>query len=204
MESALTVIEEHRARHALPLVKVNNGLRRFCRSLEIDGEVTQRLKKVPTITDKLIRESGLDLSRMQDIGGCRVVVSDVQQLRLLEARIRKTWRDRIKRSSDYVSEPRESGYRAVHVVVEWDSCLVEIQLRTPPMHAWAQLVERLSGMTRTNHKQDGTSILQRYLAVVSRIDAFAEGLAPEPSQEDLDSLVYLGEEAMRVLRKAGL
>lgn len=59
-------------------------------------------------------------------------------------------------------------------------------------------------MTRTNHKQDGTSILQRYLAVVSRIDAFAEGLAPEPSQEDLDSLVYLGEEAMRVLRKAGL
>lgn len=70
MDSALTVIEEHRARHALPLVKVNTGLRRFCRSLENDGEVTQRLKKIPTITDKLIRESGLDLSRMQDIGGC--------------------------------------------------------------------------------------------------------------------------------------
>ena len=204
MDAALTIIEGHRARHALPLVKVNNGVRRFCRSLGIDGEVTQRLKKVPTITDKLIRESGLDLSRMQDIGGCRVVVGDVQQLRLLEARIRKTWGERIKRSSDYVAQPRESGYRAVHVIVEWDRCLIEIQLRTPPMHAWAQLVERLSGLTGTNHKQDGKSVLQRYLAVVSRVDAYAEGLAPEPSSEDLDSLVYLGEEAMRVLRKAGL
>lgn len=118
MFEALTTLEQHRARHGVPLVKVNNGLRRFCRSLDIEGEVTQRLKKVPTIFSKLTREPGLDLSRMQDIGGCRVVVQDVQELRRLEARIRDIWSHRVKRTSDYVAHPRTSGYRALHVVVD--------------------------------------------------------------------------------------
>lgn len=204
MFEALTTLEQHRARHGVPLVKVNNGLRRFCRSLDIEGEVTQRLKKVPTIFSQLTREPGLDLSRMQDIGGCRVVVQDVQELRRLEARIRDTWSHRVKRTSDYVAHPRTSGYRALHVVVEWDGCLVEIQLRTTTMHAWAQLVEQLSGMTQTNHKQDGSTVLQQYLALVSRVDAHREGLGPAPTDEDLDRLATLGTEAVRILRAAGL
>lgn len=204
MFAALDTLEQHRARHGAPLVKVNNGLRRFCRSLGIEGEVTQRLKKVPTIFSKLTRESGLDLSRMQDIGGCRVVVQDVQELRCLEARIRDTWGHRLKRTSDYVAHPRASGYRALHIVVEWDGCLIEIQLRTRTMHAWAQLVEQLSGMTQTNHKQDGSSVLQQYLALVSQVDAHREGLGPAPTDEDLDMLVSLGDEALRQLRAIGL
>ena len=204
MFDALSVLEAHRARHGTPLVKVNNGLRRFCRSLGVQGEVTQRLKKVPTIFGKLTREPGLDLSRMQDIGGCRVVVSNVDDLRRLERRICGSWAGRLRRTSDYVTTPRESGYRAVHLVVEWDGCLIEIQLRTPAMHAWAQLVERISGLTNVNHKQDGTHPVQRYLALLSKVDAFREGLGEPPTQDDLDSLISLGEEAMQSLRAAGL
>lgn len=204
MFEALTTLEEHRARHAVPLVKANNGLRKFCRSLELDGEVTQRLKKVPTIFGKLTREAGLDLSRMQDIGGCRVVLPDVTELRRLEARISQSWSHRVTRTSDYVTAPRSSGYRAVHIVVEWDGCLIEVQLRSQVMHAWAQLVERLSGMVGTNYKQDGSEAVQRYMALMSRLDAFHEGLGPPPTEEELDRLVNLGDEAMRALRAAGL
>lgn len=65
----------------------NNGLRHRARSLGIDAEVTQRLKRSQTILDKLRREPTLDLSRMQDVGGCRAVVETKDDLRRLEARI---------------------------------------------------------------------------------------------------------------------
>lgn len=43
-DEALGVLEAHRSRHALPLAKVNSGLRRFCHSIGVEGEVSQRLK----------------------------------------------------------------------------------------------------------------------------------------------------------------
>ena len=109
-----------------------------------------------------------------------------------------------KSPSDYVSRPRTSGCRALHIVVAGDGCLIEIQPRTKTMHAWAQLVEQLSGMTQTNHKQDGSSVLQQYLALVSQVDAHREGLGPAPTDEDLDMLGSLGDEALRQLRAIGL
>lgn len=41
-----------------------------------EGEpiVAQRLKRVPTIAGKLLREPGMKLSRMEDVGGVRAVL----------------------------------------------------------------------------------------------------------------------------------
>jgi len=45
---------------------------------------------------------------------------------------------------DYISDPRRSGYRGVHVIVGYDGRQIEVQLRTRVMHDWAIAVERLS------------------------------------------------------------
>ena len=79
---------------------------------------------------------------MQDIGGCRAVVDSMEQLRALENRLKK-FRTPIS-YADYTEHPRQSGYRAVHVVVEYQERAIEVQLRTHPMHAWALAAEAYS------------------------------------------------------------
>ena len=36
------------------------------------------------------------------------------------------------------------GYRAVHVIVGYQRCTVEIQIRTPYQHRWAESFEKLA------------------------------------------------------------
>ena len=109
---ALDTMESWRRAHYKPLVSANNGLRARARALGIDAEVTQRLKRSQTILDKLKREPTLDLSRMQDIGGCRAVggpnpqaagAGDAHGLHQASSRVglpRRAHRGGLPRSSD--------------------------------------------------------------------------------------------------------
>jgi len=115
VDAALDVVWRFRAAHAYPLTKATMGLRSVVRTERCQLEVSQRLKRMTTILDKLGREPTMQLSKMQDIGGCRAVLSTIDELRRVEHRLRKN-RPPL-RYSDYISSPRSSGYRAVHVIV---------------------------------------------------------------------------------------
>ena len=172
VERALAIVSAFRASFAGPLEAVSGELATLLEVHQVQGEVSQRLKRMPTILEKITsRESKLDLSRMQDIGGCRVVLSSnkISELRRLEACVRERWAEAVRRTSDYVGRPRASGYRAVHVVVEQDQRLIEIQLRTQRMHQWAQRVEGLSAAFGTNYKQDGESLVQEYARLTAKM-----------------------------------
>ena len=114
----LRIIEQYRAQFQTPLNSMNSSLRSYLSSLGLPGEVTQRLKRMPTIIDKIVRrENRLDLSRMRDIGGCRVVTvgTSIADLYTIADRVEKKNVD-CKRI-DYVAEPRVTGYRALHLEV---------------------------------------------------------------------------------------
>lgn len=171
--AALQHVEAWRAAHYVPLVSANNGLRSRARTAGVEAEVTQRLKRRQTILDKLRREPTLDLSRMQDIGGCRAVVSTIDDLRRLEERVRNG-RIPVVGGADYIVTPRKSGYRGVHIVVEYQDRQIEIQLRTEVMHAWALAAEGYSGRVGENLKQDGSHPIQLFLATASEMMALSE------------------------------
>jgi len=76
-------------------------------------EVSQRLKRVPTILDKLRREPGMALSWMQDIGGCRAVLDSIEEIRRVERRYTRTGARRVVRIADYVTKPKATGYRGL-------------------------------------------------------------------------------------------
>lgn len=179
VDLARETIEAWRRTHYTPLVSANNGLRSMARTARVDAEVTQRLKRRQTILDKLRREPTLDLSRMQDIGGCRAVVDTIDELRRLEGRIRQIRRP--VNDYDYIASPRASGYRAVHLVVTYQGRPVEIQLRTRVMHTWALAVEAYSETIASNLKQDGTHPVQQFLESASRIMALQEQGEPVPN-----------------------
>lgn len=126
--AALEVLLDYRAAHQYPLQKATMGLRSMVATEGCKVEVSQRLKRVPTILDKLRREPTMQLANMQDIAGCRAVLGSIDEVRRVQRRLAKARPPR--RISDYIAEPRASGYRAVHVVVAYDDRCVEVQLRT--------------------------------------------------------------------------
>lgn len=170
---AVSIIEAWRAAHYIPLVSANNGLRSRAKTAHVEAEVTQRLKRRHTILDKVHREPTLDLSRMQDIGGCRAVVDTIDDLRRLESRVR-SGRIPVVGDADYIAKPRRSGYRGVHVIVEYQDRQIEIQLRTRVMHAWALAAENYSQLLDLNLKRDGDHPVQKFLQTASQMMALTE------------------------------
>jgi putative GTP pyrophosphokinase len=169
---AIEVIRAFRALHQKPLVTANNGLRSMVRTCGYEVKVTQRLKRMLTILDKLIREPTLPLHRMQDIGGVRAVLASIEEVRRVEARIKRN--RELVGYYDYVKEPRSSGYRGVHLIVEYGGRQIEIQLRTHIMHEWAITVERLSSRLGTNLKGDGEHAVQALMSAISMAMALEE------------------------------
>jgi putative GTP pyrophosphokinase len=178
VDAALEVVWRYRAAHAYALTKATMGLRSVVRTEGCQLEVSQRLKRMTAVLDKLRREPTMRLASMQDIGGCRAVLSTIREVRRVEQRLKKN-RPPI-RYSDYITTPRDSGYRAVHVVVGYDDQhrtrrAIEVQLRTRVMHDWAVTVERLSGRLRDDLKSgQGPQELLALMAAVSEAMAIEE------------------------------
>lgn len=196
-QSALAVLLDHRAAHRLPLTKATMGLRSVVKTEQCEVEVSQRLKRVPTIIDKLVREPTMQLANMQDIGGCRAVLNSFDEVRRVQRRLSKN-RPPL-RVSDYIAEPRASGYRGVHVVVQYDGRPVEVQLRTQAMHEWAITVERLGGRLGEDLKSGyGPPQVLELLQGISEVMALEEegGVI---SQEALDRLGALRQAALPFL-----
>lgn len=172
-QAALGVLLEYRAVHRLPLTSATMGLRSVVRTENCPIEVSQRLKRVPTIVDKLDREPTMQLANMQDIGGCRAVLNTIDQVRRVQKRLAKN-RPPV-RLNDYIAEPRASGYRGVHVIVDYRGRQIEVQLRTQVMHEWAFTVERLSGRMNADLKSSsGPDPVLRFLEAVSEAMALEE------------------------------
>lgn len=180
LDDAIRDIESYRAQFAKPLRAMNMALRRYVRQAEVSAQVTQRLKKVPTIIDKIsARETALNLTTMHDIGGCRAVVEDLEALNQLLRVILERNPHRIIKHRDYVTDPRASGYRAHHLIFETSNTLpVEVQLRTRSMHIWAETVEGFSHDLHMNLKQDGEGVMFEFLKVVAEIYWCRESGAP--------------------------
>jgi hypothetical protein len=148
--NALAIVNNWRSSHSFPLNTMQVGLRAKARQVDSDAVVAQRIKRLSSIEAKLRRFDRMNLARMQDLGGCRAVVSNVSKVGELvglyeESRIKH----KLVRKDDYIANPQASGYRGVHLVYKYFSdrsatyngLQIELQLRSPLQHAWATAVE---------------------------------------------------------------
>src|SRR5687767_3805814 len=74
----LNVIEEWRAAHRGVLNTFQAILRNRTRGSDVI--VAQRHKRKRTIFDKLARLPGMQLARMDDVAGCRLIFADIKTL----------------------------------------------------------------------------------------------------------------------------
>jgi len=128
-QEASSVLSAYRAQFKDPLRKVVMGLRSAVSTEGAQVVVSERLKRQPRIVGKLARFPHMELTRMQDIGGCRAILDDVATVDAVRRRIERH-KSEIVKVDDYNATPRSSGYRALHVIVRREGALIEIQLRT--------------------------------------------------------------------------
>lgn len=101
------------------------------------------------------------------------MVTSKGDLRRLEERV-LNGRLPVVTRTDYIEDPRVSGYRGVHIVVKYQDRNIEIQLRTQTMHDWALATESFSQLMGENYKQDGDHPIQLFLRVASDMMALRE------------------------------
>ena len=74
--NALAILNNWRAAHAYPLQVICSNLR----LRNQNAIVVQRLKRLDSITEKIKRFPTIQLYKMQDLGGCRVIVDTIDQV----------------------------------------------------------------------------------------------------------------------------
>lgn len=176
---AMDIVEWWRGEHARPLSRVGANLRYYVME-ESKPVVAQRLKKVPTIAHKLIREPGMNLARMADIGGVRAILPDQTAAYRVATRLRRNWT--IHQFRDYVAEPKADGYRALHLINRHRGKLIEVQLRTALQDDWANVVESLSRKVPGLKFGEGPAPLADYLKVAADVFAHEDQGTTAPAE----------------------
>lgn len=162
----------------------------------------------------------MQLGRMHDIAGCRVIFPDLASLKAFRADLHRARFAHTRRSVEeerwnYIDYPKEDGYRGIHDVYEyqsrsnqglpWKGLLIEIQYRTLLQHAWATAVEVAGLLTHNNPKfGQGAPEFIKFFAVASEILARTyEGMnscLPDYSDEELKESLADLEEQTRILQ----
>ncbi|MGE5324540.1 MAG: (p)ppGpp synthetase, partial [Actinomycetota bacterium] len=79
-EEAFNIIGNWRSSHSFPLNTFKIGLLKKAREVDQHSLVAQRLKRLSSIALKLQRFPDMRLSQMQDIAGCRAILSSVSKV----------------------------------------------------------------------------------------------------------------------------
>ncbi len=206
-----------RACHAYPINTFQATLRTKCKVFS-SAIVAQRLKRMPTIVDKLRRYPGMQLTRMQDIAGIRAVLNSVDDVKKLSENYvcNANLVHKLKNTKDYISNPRnEDGYRSIHLIYEYrntrntayDGLMIEMQLRTKLQHIWATAVETMGTfLGQALKSRQGEKDWIDFFAITSSAFSFLEKCPPVPrfghlSKEETFHAVKIAENRLGALER---
>ncbi len=120
VERSISVLREHLARQGL------------------HPEIVGRPKHFYSIFEKM-REQHLELDRIYDLIGLRVITEYKQECYDIVGHIHALWKPIPGRLKDYIALPKDNGYQSLHTaVIGLDGQVTEIQIRTREMHRMAE------------------------------------------------------------------
>jgi putative GTP pyrophosphokinase len=192
LRDAILLVSNWRAAHAYPINTYQATLRTKLKSKRFtDFIVAQRLKRLPTIIDKLKRQPTMQLGNMQDIGGLRAILNSKNDVyKLFHEYDTSYFKDSIEKKYDYIENPRdEDGYRSLHLVFSYknkqnpayDGLHLEMQIRTQLQHTWATAVETMGTFLGQSLKtKQGEQKWIDFFALVSSAFAHREKCNPIP------------------------
>ena len=145
--------------------------------------IEYRIKSLDSIVDKL-RRRGYDVTidniyaHIQDLAGIRVICNYMDDIYYLRSLLTRFESFRVIREVDYIKEPKETGYRSLHLIVNVPIVIsegtmvlpVEIQLRTIAMDMWASLEHELRYKSDRQFTEQDAARLRLCSDAISEID----------------------------------
>ncbi|KGX86508.1 GTP pyrophosphokinase [Pontibacillus litoralis] len=124
-----------------------------------------RMKTIPSLVEKVehkqvpFTQEAIQ-ANIFDIAGVRIVTSFIDDVYMLKDHIEQRDDSRILKVKDYIQNPKASGYKSLHLVIETKIITsndilwipAEIQIRTSAMDFWASTEHKL------NYKYHGDTI----------------------------------------------
>lgn len=198
-QESLDILNNWRLSHSYPLEKIRSHLEYNAKSIESNALIAQRIKRVPSIVTKLHRYPAMRLDRMQDLGGCRAIVSDIKRVDEVVKNLKKArFLHQLKNEKDYIRNPKASGYRGYHLVYAFQNrkhdklngLQIEIQVRTAIQHSWATAVEVVGAFTAQSLKSSqGNNQWLNFFRLTSKyFQALENGSSFYSSPDDLRAL----------------
>jgi hypothetical protein len=141
---------------------------------------------------KLKRFPEMKLTQIQDIAGCRAIVSSVPQVyALVSAYKNSDIKHKLVHEDDYIHLPKDSGYRSYHLIYRyysdkkskaWNGLKVEIQIRSLLQHVWATAVETVGIFIRHSLKSSqGDQDWLRFFQLMGTSISIREHEVPVPN-----------------------
>jgi putative GTP pyrophosphokinase len=188
LDDALDIAGNWRSSHGYPLHVMYQCLQRAAERTDRRALVSKRQKRMPSIVAKLKRQKTMQLSQIQDLGGCRAVVQTIRKTDELVSLFEETEFDAFEldpgKKKDYIANPKDDGYRSVHLIYKYrgesqggafKGLRVEVQIRSRLQHAWATALETIDAFKGQGLKSGiGEGPWKRFFVLVSAFMARGE------------------------------
>ncbi len=137
-QAVTTRLAQLRARNRGIVDQIQTALRNKLAEVGIKAEVSGREKKAYAIWRKMENKQ-ISLEQLSDIYGFRVILDSIEACYRVLGVVHTTWNSVPGRFKDYISTPKQNGYRSIHTtIVGPQHQRVELQLRTREMHRIAE------------------------------------------------------------------
>ena len=166
--------------------------------------IEYRIKTLSSIVDKLKRygfEVTIDniYAHINDVAGIRVICNYLDDIYYLRSLLTRNESFKVLRETDYITHPKDTGYRSLHLIVEVPFVIsegtlklpVEIQLRTIAMDMWASLEHELRYKSDRNFDENDTARLRICSDAIYEVDREMQNIyqgknaeyeSPQPGQ----------------------
>ncbi len=183
---AMSTLSQWRQLHSYPINTFQAYFRKITKQHYPEALVAQRLKRTPSIINKLQRFPSMNLDRMQDICGFRIILPQLADIYTLHDRFSRSKRfkhELVLPPKDYIKFPKADGYRSLHQVFKYNNTThpelndlrMELQLRTALQHAWATAVETLGIVEKSSFKTgEGSDKFKEFFLLSSQLFALFE------------------------------
>lgn len=196
VDKALSLINDWRTHHLYPLEELKNVISDLFDKNSIEPIlISQRLKRLSSIQYKLDLNPDMRLGGMQDIGGLRVVLGEMEFIDnaydLLGSNIGNF---ELQRITDYIEKPKDSGYRSIHFIYKYISdkeiyngLKFELQIRTKLQHGWATALETVDIHTKSALKSgQGDDNWLDFFKIISSLFAHKEKSATLNEHKEIE------------------
>jgi len=156
--------------------------------------IESRLKSPQSIVEKMRRKGvSLDIDTLKrelnDVAGIRVICKYVEDVYSIAEMLTSQSDVKLICTRDYIRNPKDNGYRSLHIVVEVPIFLAnrvenvrcEVQLRTIAMDFWASLEHKLKYKTDSQIPEDIKIRLKECAEAIAYIDSEMEQIHKELS-----------------------